>query len=248
MTLSHDEPPAPAKLTRSRLSNQAADALKRAIVDGTYPPGARLPTEKALAESLGVTRLTVREALSQLSSAGFVDTRHGSGTYVIDVRERESFGLLTEMLAAGRTLTTRESDDLMRFRSVVTLGFASAISAGATDAHVAAIRALVATARATGREPRALAELDYRINEVLADASGNAFFTMMLRSLREVYEELGSLVYREHEDLEVIFATLDTLADALERRQEKRFARALSSYVDGGALVLSRWLEKGKDR
>ncbi|MCC6877260.1 MAG: FadR family transcriptional regulator [Sandaracinaceae bacterium] len=229
----------PSRLERTRLSSQAAGALKRAIVTGAYPAGSRLPTEKVLAEQLGVTRLTLREALSQLSSAGFVVTRHGSGTYVVDVRERENLQLLADMLAAGRELSPRESAALLELRAVVACGFAQAIAAGATAEHVAALRELVAGARRT-REPAELAAIDYRINELLALASGNVFYTLLMRSLREVHVALATVVYREVGDVEVILSTLEALASALERGPKTRFERVLRTYVDGAAPVLAK--------
>jgi GntR family transcriptional regulator, uxu operon transcriptional repressor len=47
-----------------------------------YPPGSRLPAERALADELGVSRPTVREALAALELMGVVDTHVGAGTYV----------------------------------------------------------------------------------------------------------------------------------------------------------------------
>jgi GntR family transcriptional repressor for pyruvate dehydrogenase complex len=230
-------------LERSRLSNRAADALKRSIVTGAYTAGAKLPTEKALAEELGVTRLTVREALSQLSAAGFIATRHGSGTYVVDLRERENLQLLAEMVGAGRKLTANESTSLMQFRCVVMRGFADAIMANATPEHVAALRGKLASARAE-TDPEQLAEIDYSVNELLSIASGNVFLTLLMRSLREVHRELGVVVYREHGDVGAILDTLDALADALERKQAQRFARVLTTYVDGAAAVVSEWTRR----
>jgi GntR family transcriptional regulator, transcriptional repressor for pyruvate dehydrogenase complex len=230
------------KLDRQRLSNRAAAAIKRWIVTGTYPPDARLPTEKQLAEKLGVTRLTVREALSQLSAAGFVITRHGSGTYVVDVREREDLALFADTLSAGRRIEARECASLMEFRTVVLTGFADAIAKGASEADVAELRAIVGEARGE-REPARLAALDYRFNEVLARASANTFFTLLMRSMREVHLEIGALVYRER-DRETILDTLEALADALERRQPQRFAKVLATYVEGAAAAMADFLRK----
>lgn len=56
--------------------------LKAAILCGQLPSGARLPSTRALAASLGVSRSTVVEAFDQLFAEGFLDRRAGSGTYV----------------------------------------------------------------------------------------------------------------------------------------------------------------------
>jgi len=61
---------------------QVADELRDLIDDGTFPPGSKLPAEMRLAERFGVNRLTVRQALGQLASAGVVRSRQGLGTFV----------------------------------------------------------------------------------------------------------------------------------------------------------------------
>jgi DNA-binding transcriptional MocR family regulator len=59
-----------------------AEALQRAIDRGDIPPATRLPAERPLAESLGVSRTTVVMAYGRLHDQGFVESRRGSGTWV----------------------------------------------------------------------------------------------------------------------------------------------------------------------
>ncbi|MGH3711850.1 MAG: GntR family transcriptional regulator [Micromonosporaceae bacterium] len=61
---------------------QIADWLRARIVDGTYLPGSRLPSEPALATELGVSRVTINRAIGLLRTAGLVKVKRGAGTYV----------------------------------------------------------------------------------------------------------------------------------------------------------------------
>src|ERR1700722_14035201 len=70
------------ELGRRSLSRDAAEQLKRAILDGTLVPGDRLPPERELAARLGVSRPTLRGAVNALVIMGLLDSRHGSGTFV----------------------------------------------------------------------------------------------------------------------------------------------------------------------
>ncbi len=63
-------------------SSDIAVLMRRAIEDGTYRRFERLPASRQLAESLGVARNTLRDALYQLEKDGLLETRPGSGTYV----------------------------------------------------------------------------------------------------------------------------------------------------------------------
>ncbi len=61
---------------------QLKEQLSVAIDDGTMAAGSALPSERGLAESLGLSRMTVRRAFEQLVAEGLVEQRQGSGTYV----------------------------------------------------------------------------------------------------------------------------------------------------------------------
>jgi GntR family transcriptional regulator len=66
----------------SKTSQQLADELQAAIAAGTYSPGDKLPTERALAESMAVHRNTAHEALKILCRRGVAIAHQGRGTYV----------------------------------------------------------------------------------------------------------------------------------------------------------------------
>ena len=70
-----------------RLYRQIADQVAGLIARGEFPPGARLPTERELAQLLGVSRPSVREGLIALEVEGLVDVRVGSGIYVRRARK-----------------------------------------------------------------------------------------------------------------------------------------------------------------
>lgn len=70
---------------RAPLAAQAAASIRRAVVEGHLPIGARLPSEPQFAADLGISRATLREALRTLVSDGLLDRRHGVGTFVVRV-------------------------------------------------------------------------------------------------------------------------------------------------------------------
>jgi GntR family transcriptional regulator/MocR family aminotransferase len=67
---------------RLPLVEQVYWGIRAAIADATLGPGVRLPSTRELARQLGVTRFTVDDAYSRLTSEGYLEARHGSGTYV----------------------------------------------------------------------------------------------------------------------------------------------------------------------
>jgi len=84
MTSSRNEslPSEFAKVQPRRVSAVIAEQIVTAIQSGKYPIGSKLPPEFELAERMGVSRPSVREALSALQAVGVVESRTGSGSYV----------------------------------------------------------------------------------------------------------------------------------------------------------------------
>src|SRR3984957_15230103 len=88
---------------------QIAENLKQAVEDGTLKPGARLDNELDLAERLGVSRPTVRQAVQRLVEQGLVVRRRGLGTVVVAPRILRSVALTSlydDLLASGREPAT----------------------------------------------------------------------------------------------------------------------------------------------
>jgi DNA-binding GntR family transcriptional regulator len=84
----HTSPPVhrvPGRVVRAPLYGQLAQILRQCITTGHYPPGSWLPSEQALADAQGVSKATVRQALSALRAEGLVEVHNGRGSYVLRV-------------------------------------------------------------------------------------------------------------------------------------------------------------------
>lgn len=97
-------------------ADQVCDKIKQYIREGRWEIGTRLPAESALATHFGVNRLTVRMALQKLNTLGVLETRNGSGTYVVQfdfgdlINETAEFYMEPELL-----------ENVSEFRKVVEL-------------------------------------------------------------------------------------------------------------------------------
>src|SRR5690606_14203450 len=69
-------------MAERRLFEDVADAIRRLILDGVYPPGTRLPGERELSERFEVSRVTIREAEIALQATGWIPLRTRAGAYV----------------------------------------------------------------------------------------------------------------------------------------------------------------------
>ena len=87
-------------------------ALRQRLAPGRARPGDRLPPEKELADSLGVSRGTLRLALERLESNGEVNRRQGSGTFVGRVAMPAAFSEGLEVLESYASLARRQGERL----------------------------------------------------------------------------------------------------------------------------------------
>src|SRR3954470_21414370 len=92
------------------LHRQLYSGLRSAILDQRLKPGIRLPSTRALATTLGLARNTVHGAYDQLLAEGYLETRHGAGTYV-------ATSLPDDALRAGSTDPTSPSSRLRTARA-----------------------------------------------------------------------------------------------------------------------------------
>ena len=85
-----------SQFNRVSLYEQIAQRLLSRIRK-EYQPGDRLPSEAALSKELGVSAITLREALSVLAYRGVIERRHGSGTYVLDPTASQWIAIVTNL-------------------------------------------------------------------------------------------------------------------------------------------------------
>ena len=90
------------KVERKTVVEQVMDNLKKLIASGEYAPGTKLPSEPELAEIFGVGRSTIREALKIFQYLGVVESKTGSGTFILE-RSNISRETLTWAFLLGKT-------------------------------------------------------------------------------------------------------------------------------------------------
>lgn len=128
-------PALPRRRSRN-LGQEVMNDLAEKIRSGVYKPGQKLPTEPEVMAEQGVSRTVVREAMSRLQAAGFVETRHGVGTFVLetpppidratvdtihDVLDVLELRISVETEAAGLAALRRTDDDLRIMREALDL-------------------------------------------------------------------------------------------------------------------------------
>lgn len=149
------------------LSADIGAALEQRIRSGAYAPGARLPTEMALAAEFGVSRAVVREAVARLKADGLVASRQGSGMSVAARPDSGSFKLAPGA-PAGEALS-----HIFELRALVETGAAELAARRRTPADLAAMYAALQAMGEAVRQGDDGAEDDDVFHQAIAAATHN---------------------------------------------------------------------------
>ena len=117
-----------------QLPTRIVDAIRREIGEGRLKPGDRLPGEQLLADTFGVSRNVVREAIARLRSDGFVQSRQGIGAFV--VRDAPSPVLRIEQDASNDRVSFTHVFELRAMLEVQAAGLAAARGTAAQHAPI----------------------------------------------------------------------------------------------------------------
>lgn len=202
-------------VARRTVPDDVYDQLLGELLGGDLAPGESLPSERRLADVLGVSRPAVREALQRLVQAGFVDVRQGDATTVRDFRRLGGLDLLPRLLLVRGGLDLAVARSILEARSHV----------GPTIAELAAARGgpdLVGHLTRTVEELRADADAVRRQHvalvfwEHLVEGADSIAFRLMFNSMRAAYlplvEALAPLMAAEVDRIEAYAALTDAVA------------------------------------
>jgi DNA-binding FadR family transcriptional regulator len=221
-----------------RLYRQIADQLAELIRSGEFPPGERLPSERDLAQQLGVSRASVREALIALEIDGLIDIRVGSGVYVTARR-----------VAAANSMLVAEPGpfEVLAARGLVEGETAALAAANATVADLARIRETLSLMREEFDARASALDGDALFHVRIAEASANGALAHLVKQLWDFRQ--GSMFRKidQHFDVPARHAAAigEHLAviEAIERRDAEAARAAMLRHLDNVKLTLARSLE-----
>lgn len=218
--------------------------IKMQIETGTYAPGSKLPTVVELAASFQVGRSTVREALSGLKAIGWVDIRHGGGTFVTNPLPIDSSSLFDQ----GQTL--QEVQEVRRF---IEAGCASLAASRRTEGNLTALRQILSTMEASLENEEESEQADIRFHLEIAKASHNSLMIGMMESLTERLQQSMKASRRlwffaERASAEKLFQEHRDIVDAIETKDEQLAAEKMSQHIHKVDQVIQKLAKISTDK
>jgi len=212
-----------------RIYRQIADQVAGLISRGEFPPGSRLPTERELAQLLGVSRPSVREGLIALEVEGLVDVRVGSGIYVRRVRGGTP--------AADVLGDSPSPFELLRARRSIESDVAEAAARTADEDDIAGIAEAVRLMKTDIHGGEAYETGDRLFHIRIAEATKNGVFVSVVNMLWDLRAS-------------PVFARLlrHTVTDGVRTRSIADHERILKALVARDPEAARRQMQKHLDR
>lgn len=164
--------------------------LKTAIMHGDLKPGDKLPAERTLAEMLGVSRTSIREALKMLAASGMVEIKHGQGVFIT---EQKSPGNLLLDFFGQNLIDNKTLEDLFELRKLIETQNAIWACQRGSDEDIEDLANLVEKTIKMVHENEQdlviLAKQDSEFHTKLAEASGNKIIVRVMHDLLDLLDE-----------------------------------------------------------
>src|SRR3954463_9431426 len=175
------------RVNRRSVPEDVFEQIVSDVLSGEMQPGEALPSERRLAEVLGVSRPAVREAIKRLTSAGLVEVRQGDATTVRDFRRHAGLDLLPRLLIRAGEVDLSVIRSILETRlhngpKVAELA-AARRSKELADLLDACIAALAGEDDPVDRQRHALTFWDH-----VVDGADSIAFRLMYNTLRATYE------------------------------------------------------------
>jgi GntR family negative regulator for fad regulon and positive regulator of fabA len=203
-----------------RPTQHAEHFLIVAILDGTYPQGTHLPSERVLAKQIGVTRPTLRETLQRLASEKWVTIQHGKPTRVNDFWQEGGLSMLSTLAKYSDCLPNGFITHLLELRATLLPTFARLAARKSPHEllrHLAHCNHLVS-------EATAYARYDWELQTLMARHSGNPVYLLILNDFSSVFHSMA-MEYFNH---------------ARARRASLTFYQELTAAIRLGGPAVSR--------
>lgn len=225
------------------LPDEIAANINTQVQRGELLPGDRLPSERELCEMHGVSRSVVREALSQLKSDGIIETRRGSGAYVLERDQRQSFRM--------QDVAIDERDSLaLVMELIVTVEVAATRLAAQrrTPENLKMIRRALIGMEYEIASDRLGDEQDFAFHQAIVEATHNPHFIALSSHLeqgarRVIRQARTNTRYRHMDLIEAVQEEHQAIFDAVKEGNPDAAARAAETHLRNAAQRLDMYLK-----
>lgn len=210
-------------------AEEVAARLREMIHSGELAAGDRLPPERDLAKTLGVSRPTLRAGIRSLSAVGILQSRQGAGTFVAAAEESPTLDSSPlRMLSALHGFT---SDEMFEARLALEMSIAGLAARRATSEQMTQLAEEIAGMYASLGEPEQYLVHDMRFHQIVAAASGNRILTSLMNMVATILFDSRSKTVKRAKDLKESAEQHHNIYRALRDRNPGLAEKAMHDHL-----------------
>jgi DNA-binding FadR family transcriptional regulator len=215
-------------IKKTRVAEEVADRIRVLMLDGTFPPGQPLPSERNLAERFGVSRGSIRDALRTLETIGLLETRHGQGTFPHEL----SVDRLVAPLASVMAYRVDLQDELLDVRRMFEPAVARVAALRATEEDLADLQRILEAQRQKLKSGQSAIAEDTAFHAILARSTRNRVVMSIMATLNDllVDSRTQSLLQKGRPARSI--DGHEAVVTALRRRDAEGASQAMYNHID----------------
>lgn len=222
-----------------RLYMKVAEQLKKLITNDVIKPGERFPSERELAEKLGVSRPTIREAMIALELSGVIEIRTGSGIYVTQKPTKSSFELSDKGVGPF---------EILEIRYILEAEACALAAARITDEQIAELRQAVNEMEEEEKQANASEKADQKFHSIIAQACQNSAISSVVDWLWQLRNEstlsTSFLERIREEGIHPSISEHKRILLALEQRNPEKARSAMKDHIESATANAAEHFNK----
>jgi GntR family transcriptional regulator, transcriptional repressor for pyruvate dehydrogenase complex len=222
------------RIQPEKLSHSVVRQIELLLLRGVLRPGERLPAERELAERLGVSRPSLRDALAELQARGLLESRAGAGVFVAELLDSAFSDSLVRLFAEHDEALF----DYISFRRDMEGMSAERAARHGSDTDLQVIDTLFTRMEAAHqkRDPTEEAQLDAEFHLSIVEASHNIIMLHMMRAMFDLLHKgvfyNRQIIFRQRATRSDLLAQHKAINSAIQARDPKAAKAAAIAHLD----------------
>lgn len=215
-----------------RISEEIVEQLKFLIFEGKLRPGERLPPERELADSLNVSRVSLREALNTLQGMGLLEIQQGNRTYVRPITTRS----VHDPLVAFCKSSASHIFQMLELRKHLEIGAAALAAERCTQEDLRRLEKILGEMKEDFIKNRLGARADLEFHHTIAGATGNYAFLHLITTVHDLLQEELRVawggVFKKRDKRKKLLEQHESIFHAIEAHDATRAEEETRHHLD----------------
>jgi GntR family transcriptional repressor for pyruvate dehydrogenase complex len=219
-------------IKQTKISEEIAGQLKSLIFEGKLKPGEKLPSERDLAKSLNVSRVSLREALNTLQGMGLLEVQHGNRTFVRPITTGSIYDPLLSFIKKSPANTLK----VFEIRKFLEIGIVFLAAQRATDNEIKQLEKSLKELEEDLGKNRLGAKSDMDFHLIIARATHNWAYVHMMQTIYDLLQEELRLawggVFGEKDKRKMLFEQHKRIFNAVRDRDPEKGAEEAKAHLN----------------